>query len=115
MSKEIQHSTVKEPDIEFDIKVEDQVPDDRSQDSYIFPITNDKYHEQILTLLKIDNNEPLNQLYYKQVPQINKRSLLVSDLSTLLNDSQGKSSMDSLLPDTLFEQRIASINLSSRE
>ncbi len=51
---------------------------------FVFPSNNDAYHEKLLTLLKINNNKPLNALYYNVVPRISKGSLLMLDLSAML-------------------------------
>ena len=74
---------------------------------FIVTCTNDNYHERILNLFKIPNNEKLNMLYYKKVPHIHRESLLMADLSTSLNDARVKTFTDALLPDSLFNNRIS--------
>ncbi len=78
----------------------------QKEEAFIVPVNNDGYHEKILSMLKIANNKPLNLMYYKIVPQINKGSLLMLDLSTSLNDSRVKTFVDALLPDSLFRDCI---------
>jgi len=76
------------------------------EETFIMPSNNDGYHEQILSMLKISNNKSLNGLYYKLVPQINKGSLLMLDLSASQNDSRVKNFVEAILPDNLFKERI---------
>ena len=73
----------------------------KNQESSISPITNDGYHEKILSLMKIFNNKPLNQLYYKLVPKISRNSLFTLDLS-----AASPSLIDSLLPKNLTKDRM---------
>jgi hypothetical protein len=51
-------------------------------DEFIKPNENDTYHTSILNLLKIENNEILNNHFYKNIPTINKSLLLYTDLSS---------------------------------
>ena len=83
------------------------------EETFIIPSNNDSYHEKILNLLKIGNNKPLNSIYYRMVPQINKGSLLVHDLSASLSDSRVKTFVETLLPDSLFKECSIFLSLSS--
>lgn len=51
------------------------------EESLISPSENDSYHEKMLSLLQITNNQMLNNWYYQVVPQIAKSSLLAFDPS----------------------------------
>ena len=44
--------------------------------------TNEMYHDQLLTLLKVHNNNSMNNIYYRTVPKIDKSVLTTMDLYT---------------------------------
>jgi len=62
---------------------------------------NEKYHDQLLNLLKIYNNCAMNNIYYRTVPKIDQNVLTTVDLygEYRLYDK-------SLLPENLLKSRI---------
>ena len=77
--------------------IEENKPSIKEQ-LYIYPVNNEKYHENMLNLLNISPDKQLSLLYYREVPQINKGQLMKFDW----NGSQTNDFISSLLPDKLL-------------
>ena len=60
---------------------EENMSYDVKEDIQIEPKDNEKYHEHILNLLKIENNHTLNISFSQIIPQISRNLLLKTDLS----------------------------------
>jgi len=75
---------------------------EQSEETYIYPETNDEYHGRILNEFDIPNNHSLNSIYYKSIPKIDKEDLLTTDFSKSFEDNKVKGVADRLLPSSLF-------------
>lgn len=80
-------------------------PISNDSDETVQTSANESYHEKILTLLKIQNNSTLNNIYYKTIPSIKKAPLLNLDLSASPADKFAKEFEDSVLPEKLLKSR----------